>query len=181
MLENNVFVKKFNPKKKVKKKKSYWWLSYTISSGKPPKLFPLFQAFLKNPSIAALSCKENVLLEGGFNSGIQTIPNLIFSWGISIPNSIFSWGIGHIRSKSKSPGEKFPKYLLHFMDKCQDCAESLHLLEPPGLYCSLKLCQNSKYILNFMYCGPPSPPLEVQLFRYCSNPRTWMGFLLSPT
>lgn len=44
------------------------------------------------------------------------------------------------------------------MDKScqgQDCAESLHLLEPPGLHCSLKLCQNSKYILNFIYCGPP--------------------------
>lgn len=91
---------------------------------------------------------------------------------------------GHIRSKSKSLGEKFPKYLLHFMAKScqgQGCAQSLHLLELPGLYCSLKLCQNSKYILNFIYCGPPSPPLEVQLFRYCSNPRNWTGFPLSPT
>lgn len=81
---------------------------------------------------------------------------------------------GHIRSKSKKPGEKFPTYLLQFMDKscqAQGCAHSLHLLEPSVLCCSLKLCQNSKYILNFIYCGPSTPPLEVQLFSYCSNPR----------
>lgn len=91
---------------------------------------------------------------------------------------------GHIRSKSKRPGEKFPNYLLQFMDKscqAQGCAHSLHLIESSVLCCSLKLCQNSKHILNFIYCGPPTPPLEVQLFSYCSNPRNWMGFPLSPT
>lgn len=38
---------------------------------------------------------------------------------------------GHFRSKSKKPGEKFPNYLLQFMDKscqAQGCAHSLHLL-----------------------------------------------------
>lgn len=114
----------------------------------------------------------------------KIIPNLAFSWRISIPNSIFHGEFGHITCKSKRPREKFPKYLLQFMGKscqAQDYAHSLHLLEPSEVSCSLKLCQNSKYILNFIYCGPLTPALEVQLFSYCSNARNWMGFPLSPT
>lgn len=146
------------------------------------KVVPVISSILEKPKcIAALRFKENAPLEGGLNPGIEIIPNLSFFMRnfYSKSHFFFMRNLPTLEVKTRAQERNFLTTLDGQKLPRPGLGRVLPSPRTPWASLQPETLSEQQIHLKFHLLWPPTPPLEVQFFRYCSSQGTEWDSVIS--